>query len=162
MACRRASVPPGVRLGSGLGLCICRNCRPDPRPLVLACALVLLPAVARGQQFLANVTGTVTDVQGAVVPGVTVTVLNTDTNVSTEAQTNVRGAYTVQQLTPGPYRITAGLSGFKTFVRDGVTLRTAETVTVKLVLAGAAVAGTGTINAATSHVESNETTNAPT
>lgn len=40
--------------------------------------------------------------------------LNSDTNVSTEAITNQQGAYTLQQLTPGPYKVTVALSGFKT------------------------------------------------
>lgn len=94
--------------------------------------LILSAGTAAGQQLRATVTGTVADPQGAVVPGVTVTALNTETNVSTEGVSNEQGVYTLQQLTPGPYRITAALSGFKTFVREGITLRTAETVTVKV------------------------------
>jgi hypothetical protein len=124
---------------------------------LLGCLFLLLPVAAAGQQFRANVTGTVTDPQGAVVPGVTVTVINTDTNVATEAQTNERGVYSVQQLTPGPYKITVALSGFKTFVREGLTLRTAETVTVNAVLSTGAVEETVTVSAATSNIESNET-----
>jgi hypothetical protein len=130
--------------------------RPSFSQAVLACFLTLLPAAAAGQQFKANVTGTVTDPQGAVVPGVTVTVTNTDTNVATEALTNDRGVYSVQQLTPGPYKISVALSGFKTFVREGLSLRTAETVTVNAVLSTGAVEETVTVSAATSNIESNE------
>ncbi len=127
------------------------------RSVPFALLLVLLSMPATAQQFKANLTGTVTDAQGAVVPGVTVTVTNTDTNVSTDAVTNDRGVYSVQQLTPGPYKITVALSGFKTFVREGLTLRTAETVTVNVALTMGAVEETVTVSAATSHVESNET-----
>ena len=98
-------------------------------------ALALLfttPALA--QETRATVTGTVSDPQGAVVPGVTVTVLNIDTNVSTEAVTNDSGVFTVQKLQPGRIEITAALPGFKTFIREGITLRTAETVTVNVQL----------------------------
>lgn len=123
---------------------------------------ILFPSLTTAQQFRATVTGTVADSQGAVVPGVTVTALNTDTNVAAEAQTNERGVYTIQQLPPGPYRITAGLSGFKTFVREGITLRTAETVTVNLVLSLGAVEETVTVSAQTTNVESNESTIAQT
>jgi carboxypeptidase family protein len=101
-------------------------------------ALALLfttPALA--QETRATVTGIVKDAQGAVVPGVTVTVLNTDTNVSTDDVTNQSGVFTIQKLQPGPIRITAALPGFKTFVREGITLRTAETVTVNVQLTSA-------------------------
>src|SRR5436190_597420 len=126
--------------------------------ILIAAVCVLLPAAAFAQQFRATVTGTVVDAQGAVVPGATVTALNTDTNVSTEAITNEKGAYALQQLAPGPYRITAGLSGFKTFVRDGVTLHTAETITVNVTLSVGAVEERVTVSAQTSNIESNETT----
>jgi hypothetical protein len=131
-------------------------------PILAASVFALLPALAYGQQFRATVTGTVTDSQGALVPGVTVTGLNTDTNVSTEAVTNAQGAYTLQQLVPGPYRITAVLSGFKTFAREGVTLHTAETVTVNIPLSIGALEEKVTVSAATSNIESNETTTSQT
>jgi hypothetical protein len=126
------------------------------RSLRIAFLFLLFPALASAQQFRATVTGTVTDAQGGVVPGATVTALNTSTNVSVDAQTNDRGVYTIQDLQPGPYRITAALSGFKTFVREGITLRTAETVTVNLALTMGAVEETVTVSAATTNIESNE------
>src|SRR6187401_3138636 len=132
------------------------------RLVPFALVLVLLSVPASAQQFKANITGTVTDTQGAVVPGVTVTIVNTDTNVSIEAVTNERGVYSVQQLTPGPYRINVALSGFKTYVRDGITLRTAETVTVNVALTMGAVEETVSVSAATSNIESNESTIAQT
>ena len=101
--------------------------------------MLVLPALASAQETRATITGTVKDTQGAVIPGVTVTVLNTDTNVATEAVTNESGVFNVQKLQPGPVRITATLAGFKTWVREGITLRTAETVTINIPLAIGAV-----------------------
>src|SRR5438874_12699543 len=95
---------------------------------------LLVAAPVMAQETRATVTGIVKDAQGAVIPGVTVTVLNTETNVSTEDVTNPSGVFTIQKLQPGPIRITASLPGFKTFVREGITLRTAETVTVNVQL----------------------------
>ena len=77
--------------------------------------LFLFPCITTAQQFRATVTGTVTDAQGAVVPGVTVTALNTDTNVSVEAQTNERGVYTIQQLSPGPVQVHRRAFGLQDF-----------------------------------------------
>ena len=58
------------------------------RSIFLAVVLILLPTVVQAQQFKANVTGTVTDAQGGLMPGVTVTVVNTDTNVSAASVTD--------------------------------------------------------------------------
>ena len=122
--------------------------------------LVATPALA--QETRATVTGIVKDAQGAVVPGVTVTALNTDTNVATEDVTNPSGVFTIQKLQPGPIRITASLPGFKTFVREGITLRTAETVTVNVQLTLGAVEETVTVSAQSTKIESNESTIAQT
>jgi len=48
--------------------------------------------------------------------------------------TNETGVYTVTTLPPGAYRIAAALAGFKTFVREAIVLRTAETGTVNIQL----------------------------
>ncbi len=120
--------------------------------------LFVLPALASAQETRATITGTVKDTQGALVPGVTITVLNTDTNVATEAVTNQSGMFSVQKLQPGPVRITASLPGFKTWVREGITLRTAETITLNIPLAIGAVEETITVSAASSAIESNEST----
>jgi hypothetical protein len=132
-------------------------------PCARACvALLLATAPALAQETRATVTGIVKDAQGAVVPGVTVTILNIETNVSTEDVTNPAGVFTIQKLQPGPIRITASLPGFKTFVREGIVLRTAETVTVNVQLALGAVEETITVSAGSSAIESNESTIAQT
>ena len=98
------------------------------------CAFAGFAPCALAQETRATVTGTVRDAQGSVVPGATVTVLNTDTIVSYDATSNEAGLFTVQRVQPGPVKVTAALPGFKTFVREGVTLRTAETVTLAIQL----------------------------
>jgi outer membrane receptor protein involved in Fe transport len=122
----------------------------------IACLLIVVPAAARAQQFKANVTGTVTDSQGAVVPGVSVTVVNTDTNVPAESVTDGSGVYSVKDLTPGPYKLTASLQGFKTFVRGGLILHTAETATIAVKMDVGALEETVTVTAGLSEVETNQ------
>lgn len=132
-------------------------------PYLLVLALVAVaPGALLAQETRATITGIVKDAQGAVVPGVTVTVINTDTNVSTEAVSNDAGVFTVQKLQPGPVKVTASLPGFKTFVREGITLRTAETVTMNIALSLGAVEETVTVSAATTQIETNESTIAQT
>src|SRR5262245_39176317 len=109
----------------------------NTRRFVLFAALLVLTNVcfAFGQEFRATVTGRVTDVQGAVVPGAMVTITNVQTNISTTTASNESGNYTVPLLQPGEYRVSAGLAGFQKFVREGVVLRTAERATVDITLA---------------------------
>jgi hypothetical protein len=132
--------------------------------LVLAvfATIVLLPAGVWAQETRATITGTVRDAQGAVVPGVTVTVVNVDTGLSTDSVTNQDGVFTIQRLQPGPVRLSAALTGFKTFVREGITLRTAETVTINVPLVVGTLEETVTVSASASAIESNESTIAQT
>jgi hypothetical protein len=128
------------------------------RTIAWLVVLVSLSVPARAQETRARITGVVTDGQGSIVPGVTVTALNTATNVATEGVTNSSGNFTIQQLTPGPYKVTASLQGFKTFAREGIVLRTAETVTVNVQLAVGAVEETIAVSAQQTSIESNEST----
>src|SRR6187431_3015272 len=74
----------------------------------------------------ATLVGTVTDNTGAVVPGASVNIVNTETQFVYQGTTNAEGAYYVPSLNPGTYRITIENQGFKRYVREGVQLRTSE------------------------------------
>lgn len=118
--------------------------------------LFIAPVSAGAQQFKASLTGTVTDAQGAVIPGVTVAVTNTDTNVTGESVTDASGVFSVKDVVPGPYKVTASLSGFKTFVREGIVLHTAETATIQVKLELGKVEETVSVSAGLSEVETNQ------
>ena len=118
--------------------------------------VVLVPASSDAQQFKASVTGTVVDTQGAVIPGVTVSVINTDTSVAIESVSDSSGAFAVKDVVPGKYKVTATLPGFKTFVREGIVLHTAETATITVKLDLGNVEETVTVSAGLSEVETNQ------
>ncbi|MCP5120726.1 MAG: carboxypeptidase regulatory-like domain-containing protein [bacterium] len=83
---------------------------------VLLCLVglaLVLGMNAYGQSNLATVTGVVTDVGDAVIPGATVTVRNVDTNIDRVMQTNEVGVYTITNLQPGNYELTAESEGFR-------------------------------------------------
>src|SRR5438105_11074108 len=126
-----------------------------PLVLILAFASLAPGAALHAQQFKASVTGTVTDPQGGVLPGVSVTILNVDTNVPNEVVTDDKGVYSAKDLVPGRYKITAALQGFKSYVRDGIVLHTAETATVNVQLALGQVAETVAVTAGLTEVETN-------
>jgi hypothetical protein len=78
--------------------------------LVLA---TLTATEATAQQATAKIVGIVTDQQGAVVPGVKITVTNTATNVSASTTSDKSGFYQVLNLPIGTYRVTAHQQGFR-------------------------------------------------
>lgn len=81
--------------------------------------LIVSPAFA---QFRASLRGVVTDTQGAVVPGVTLTLLNTDTNAVMTATSDSDGIYVFNALPSAHFRLTAERSDFKKKVLDQVTI----------------------------------------
>ena len=89
---------------------------------------LLLPvAIAFAQTTgTATLVGTVTDNTGAVVPGASVKIVNTETQFVYNGLTSPEGAYYVPNLIPGTYRLTIEATGFKRYIREGVILRTSE------------------------------------
>ena len=125
--------------------------------LVLLLGLLFIPSArVAAQEFKADITGTVTDPQGGVLPGVTVTAVNVDTDVSVVAVTDTKGVYSVKDLIPGRYRLTAALQGFKSFTREGIVLHTAETATINVGLAIGAVEESVTVTAGLTETETNQ------
>ncbi len=108
--------------------------RPRRWSVSLAIVLVVLALAAprvRGQEFRGAISGIVTDATKAALPGVTVSVVNTATNVSAEEATDSQGRYQFRYLNPGTYTITARLEGFKTSVHT-VNVQIGDTLTVDL------------------------------
>ena len=97
---------------------------------VLLASVAWLAASARAQEFRGTIVGRVTDASGGAIPHITVIVTNEETNVRSDALTQADGAYAVPFLNPGKYRVEVSLSGFKTFVRSGVTVEVGQHVTV--------------------------------
>ncbi len=89
----------------------------------VCCALLLCWAWPAHAQFeTGSITGTVQDRSGGVLPGVTVTLRNVDTNVSQVTTTNDSGAYEFFTLRVGRYEIKAELEGFATSVVQDIAL----------------------------------------
>src|SRR5262245_38228132 len=82
-----------------------------------------LDCTAAWAQATAQVSGTVRDQSGAVLPGVEVTATQTETGVTRNAVTNETGSYILSNLALGPYRLEAALPGFRTSVQTGIVLQ---------------------------------------
>ena len=83
--------------------------------LTLGILLIIATAAlsALGQAGTATVRGTVTDPQGNVVPGATVTLINPSTNASRTTTSTNDGIFTFEQVAVGDYRVEVAAKGFK-------------------------------------------------
>ena len=83
----------------------------------------LTSAFAFGQTAnTGEIKGTAVDSTGASVTGVTVTIVNVQTGVTTVVTTNGVGIYDVPAVPVGLYKVTFSKTGFRNFVREGITL----------------------------------------
>ncbi len=85
-------------------------------------------------QATAQISGSVRDQTGAVLPGVEVTATQTETGAARSAVTNETGSYVLANLPLGPHRLEAALPGFRTFVQTGIVLQVNSSPVVNAVL----------------------------
>ena len=106
--------------------------------IIISVSIVLLISVigcsSAWAQATAQITGSVKDQSGAVLPGVEITATQTDTGISRTAITNETGAYILPNLSIGPYRLEAGLPGFRTFVQSGIVLQVNSNPVINAIL----------------------------
>ena len=82
----------------------------------------------------AGLTGTVVDPSGAVIPGATVTLQNSDNRHQQDSVTGNDGSYSFAGLTPGNYQIRIQAPGFKPYLQSGIAVAEAAQLTVDAVL----------------------------
>ena len=100
--------------------------------LLVLCTSIAIPAFAQLQS--GRIVGTIFDPQRAGIPGATVTVVNTATNITRTAVTDSEGNYVVTPLDPGTYNVTAEIPGFQTTRREGLVLTVGQAARVELTL----------------------------
>ncbi|PYR56312.1 MAG: hypothetical protein DMF91_22215 [Acidobacteria bacterium] len=101
--------------------------------LGLALGVSVASTVVDAQSFQGGLRGMVKDPQG-VIPGVTITLINEQTNVSRETTTNAVGEYSFPAVDPSAYTIRAVVAGFKTFERKGFRIGTQQFLTLDVIL----------------------------
>jgi hypothetical protein len=116
--------------------------------VALLCTTGMSTAFAQSQAANGSIEGTVVDESGGVLPGVTVTVTNTETGAVRTVVTNESGLFRAPLLPLGTYTVRAELEGFKTFEQVGISLAAGQTVTVNVSLSVGTVNETVTVSAA--------------
>jgi hypothetical protein len=103
-------------------------------PVVLLLIAWATGSPVHAQDFRGAITGRVLDSSRAALPGTTVTASNVATNVDSTTTTNAEGSYTIPYLTPGIYRVSAELAGFKKLSRENIEVRVGDRLTLDLSL----------------------------
>ncbi len=112
------------------------------RSVKLAQVLLLLVCMGSGSVLpvwsqstsSGTVAGSVTDPSNAVVPGATVALTDSSTNIARTTTTNKEGHYIFVDVTPGVYRISVTKSGFATSKTEKQEVKVGESLTLNLSL----------------------------
>ncbi|MBZ5628973.1 MAG: TonB-dependent receptor [Acidobacteriia bacterium] len=118
---------------------------------------LLLNVVAVGhllaQTNAGAISGAVFDPSGAVVPEVQLTIQQENTSAERIVHSDPRGRYVVQQLVPGPYRISARHEGFQTEIREGIVVTVGQETVANIRLKLGAIASEIAVRADTEMVD---------
>jgi hypothetical protein len=118
-----------------------------PRSLLGSLIAVLLFAIpSYAQTGDGSLRGYVKDQQGGILPGVTVTATSTVLQAPVTSVTDTSGYYRLLNLPPGTYVVTAELSGFAAYRREGVVMRAGTTFSVDIEMKVGTLAETITVS----------------
>ncbi len=116
--------------------------------VVVVSLVLLLPAGTQAQTAATGtVSGSVTDPTGAVVPNAEVVLTDKATNLSRSQQTNADGQYVFVNVTPGVYRLTVTMEGFRQKTVSDLKVDVAKAYLVNVTLEVGAVAETVEVTA---------------
>jgi hypothetical protein len=123
-------------------------------------AVAVLTALGGAMDFVhaqgltGQISGTVTDSGGGVLPGATVVIKNAGTNGTRETVTGADGSFVFPDLLAGKYDITVTVTGFKTYEQKGIVLASTERVALRAIpLEVGGVAETVTVQAESVQVQ---------
>ena len=103
------------------------------------------PPAAGAEQGDGDISGTIYDPTGALVPRAKVTATNTDDGVQTSRVTDNSGTYSISPLPPGPYNVEIQAKGFQRMLQENVHVKPGQTVGLNLKLTVGAAAQTLTV-----------------
>src|SRR5437773_6903459 len=118
---------------------------------------VITCVTAAGQGATAQISGTVKDQSGAVLPGAEITATQTETGAVRMTLSDETGSYVLPNLPVGPYKLEVSLPGFRTFLQSGIVLQVNSSTVVNPVLNVGQVSETVEVQANASLVETRST-----
>ncbi len=95
---------------------------------------IALPVASQTQMTTGTIQGTVSDSNGAIVPGASVEIKNLDTNLSKSLTTDDGGRFVALALQPGRYSITVSKQGFATAVAESLELTVGQALNLPVTM----------------------------
>ncbi|HWA96570.1 MAG TPA: carboxypeptidase-like regulatory domain-containing protein [Terracidiphilus sp.] len=120
--------------------------------LSACCVLFLIigfPECMEGQTGTARLSGSVTDLNGAVIPGAAVVLQSTSESASRQTQTNSEGAYVIPAILPGQYQLKVTAEGFQAQTLTNISLISGQGSTLNVVLKVGAASASVVVTEAT-------------
>ena len=102
--------------------------------VLVALLICLFACTTAFSQGTAQISGTVRDQSGAVLPGVEINATQTANGAKRTVVTDETGSYTLTNMPIGPYMVEASLPGFKSYVQSGIVLQVGSNPVVPIVL----------------------------
>ncbi len=126
------------------------------RLLTLGLLFVLASPLARAG-VTGSISGTVTDPTGAIMPGVSVVALDTDTGIQTSTQTNAAGFYNFPALPTGHYEIRITETGFEEYRQTGLVIDVNTALRIDATMKVGSVNQEVSVTSSAVHVETTNT-----
>src|SRR5688500_5302567 len=117
------------------------SCARHASRLALVFFLLLLGGLPAAAQTVTtgSIAGVVTDAQGGVLPGATVTAVHTPTGTNYEVASDAEGRFVILNTRVGPFDVTATMSGFRPEKLQAIDVKLGEQTTVAIKLQVATV-----------------------
>src|SRR4030095_15265404 len=90
--------------------------------LLFLLLVLSISSAVQGQTDRSSIRGTITDPNGAVIPGASVRIVNSDTNESRTVLSGESGEFTLTALKAGPYGFEVTYAGFERAIRTVMLL----------------------------------------
>jgi hypothetical protein len=114
-----------------------------------------IPSLAQSNR--GTLTGTVTDANGAVLPGAALDLKETNTGSAFSSVSGPEGLFTFPELQPGSYILTVTSQGFETFIQSGIVVEVGSSTTVTATMKVGSTTTTESVFADASHLQTEST-----
>jgi Carboxypeptidase regulatory-like domain len=125
--------------------------------MLCAWSAILLGTLTLRADITGSISGIATDPSGAVVPGVTVTVISKETGIHSSTVTDGEGFYSLPTLAIGHYDLSVSHPGFDNFLERGIVINANSAVRVDVKLILGSVKNTVVVKSDTLRVETQST-----
>jgi hypothetical protein len=120
--------------------------------LLILAGIIACTGSLQAQRYLGEISGTVADQTGAILPGAHVMAVESSTDFKTEVISGADGVYSMPTLSPGTYSVSVTAKGFKTETKTGIILTAGQMAQIDFSMSPGSVNQTVEVAAETSNL----------